>query len=273
MIYNTLQKIGQLTANGTLNSVKLLRCMRIQQQHQQQQRQVQRCFSQFKFGQQSTEHLPTLTTNNLPNGRKRLLCLVLLPLTGVNCASDSKLATSSSTGGDVEANNMSSEDPKNAKSIYDFTVKDTHGNDVSLEKYKGNVVLVVNIASKCGLTKNNYAKLTELLEKYESKGLRILNFPCNQFNSQMPEADGEAMVCHLRDAKANIGDVFQKVDVNGSGAAPLYQYLKHKQTGTLGSAIKWNFTKFLVNKEGIPVNRYAPTTDPMDISKDIEKLL
>ncbi|XP_053956032.1 uncharacterized protein LOC129241502 isoform X3 [Anastrepha obliqua] len=168
---------------------------------------------------------------------------------------------------------MSGQDAKNAKSIYDFTVKDTYGNDVSLEKYKGNVVLVVNIASKCGLTKNNYAKLTELLEKYESKGLRILNFPCNQFNSQMPEADGEAMVCHLRDAKANIGDVFQKVDVNGSGAAPLYQYLKHKQTGTLGSAIKWNFTKFLVDKDGIPVNRYAPTTDPIDISKDIEKLL
>ncbi|XP_018804128.1 PREDICTED: probable phospholipid hydroperoxide glutathione peroxidase isoform X3 [Bactrocera latifrons] len=168
---------------------------------------------------------------------------------------------------------MSGPDPKTAETIYEFTVKDTHGNEVSLEKYKGNVVLVVNIASQCGLTKNNYAKLTTLLEKYEEKGLRILNFPCNQFNSQMPEADGEAMVCHLRDAKAKIGDVFQKVDVNGSGAAPLYQFLKHKKTGTLGSSIKWNFTKFLVNKDGVPVNRYSPTTDPMDIAKDIEKLL
>ncbi|XP_065359731.1 uncharacterized protein Gtpx isoform X3 [Calliphora vicina] len=166
-----------------------------------------------------------------------------------------------------------SEEAKNANSIYDFTVKDTHGEEVSLDKYKGNVVLVVNIASQCGLTKNNYKKLTDLREKYGDKGLKILNFPCNQFGSQMPEGDGEAMVCHLRDAKADIGDVFQKVDVNGSNAAPLYQYLKAKQTGTLGSAIKWNFTKFLVNKDGIPINRYAPTTDPMDIAKDIEKLL
>lgn len=104
-----------------------------------------------------------------------------------------------------------SEEAKNAKSIYDFTVKDTHGEDVSLEKYRGNVVLVVNIASQCGLTKNNYKKLTDLREKYGDKGLKILNFPCNQFGSQMPEADGEAMVCHLRDANADIGDVFQKV--------------------------------------------------------------
>ncbi|XP_055912200.1 uncharacterized protein LOC129946145 isoform X4 [Eupeodes corollae] len=166
-----------------------------------------------------------------------------------------------------------SDEAKNAKSIYDFTVKDTHGNEVNLEKYKGNVVLIVNIASQCGLTKNNYQKLTELKEKYGERGLKILNFPCNQFNSQMPEGDGEAMVCHLRDAKADIGDVFQKIDVNGKEAHPLYQYLKHKQSGTLTSSIKWNFTKFLVNKEGIPVERYAPTTDPMDISKDIEKLL
>ncbi|KPU78583.1 uncharacterized protein Dana_GF10532, isoform B [Drosophila ananassae] len=168
---------------------------------------------------------------------------------------------------------MSNGDYKNAASIYEFTVKDTHGNDVSLDKYKGQVVLVVNIASKCGLTKNNYQKLTDLKEKYGDKGLVILNFPCNQFGSQMPEADGEAMVCHLRDSKADIGEVFAKVDVNGDNAAPLYKYLKAKQTGTLGSGIKWNFTKFLVNKEGIPVNRYAPTTDPMDIAKDIEKLL
>lgn len=164
-------------------------------------------------------------------------------------------------------------DYKNAKTIYEFSVKDTFGNDVSLEKYKGQVVLIVNIASQCGLTKNNYKKLTDLKEKFGEKGLKILNFPCNQFGSQMPEADGEAMVCHLRDAKADIGDVFQKIDVNGSGTAPLYQFLKAKQGGTLGSAIKWNFTKFLVNKEGVPVNRYAPTTDPMDIAKDIEKLL
>ncbi|XP_033161655.1 probable phospholipid hydroperoxide glutathione peroxidase isoform X1 [Drosophila mauritiana] len=200
------------------------------------------------------------------------LCTVLLP---VSCAATPTYATSSaaqhSTAAaiDMSANG----DYKNAASIYEFTVKDTHGNDISLEKYKGKVVLVVNIASKCGLTKNNYEKLTDLKEKYGERGLVILNFPCNQFGSQMPEADGEAMVCHLRDSKADIGEVFAKVDVNGDNAAPLYKYLKAKQTGTLGSGIKWNFTKFLVNKEGVPINRYAPTTDPMDIAKDIEKLL
>ncbi|XP_013110656.1 uncharacterized protein LOC106089368 isoform X1 [Stomoxys calcitrans] len=200
------------------------------------------------------------------------VCLVLLPITYVSCSVHTSSLNNSTTHMNKNPEIMS-EEAKNANSIYDFTVKDTHGEDVSLEKYKGNVVLVVNIASQCGLTKNNYKKLTDLREKYGDKGLKILNFPCNQFGSQMPESDGEAMVCHLRDAKADIGDVFKKVDVNGSNAAPLYQYLKAKQTGTLGSAIKWNFTKFLVNKEGIPVNRYAPTTDPMDIAKDIEKLL
>lgn len=104
-----------------------------------------------------------------------------------------------------------SEDIKKYKSIFEFTVKDTHGNDVSLEKYRGKVTLIVNIASQCGFTKNNYRKLTELRRVYGEMGLEILNFPCNQFASQMPEEDGEAMLCHLRDAKANIGDIFQKV--------------------------------------------------------------
>lgn len=204
----------------------------------------------------------------------RRYCVVLLPLiTVTSCVhcSASEIATKSqySTAAAIDMSN----DYKNASSIYEFTVKDTHGNGVSLDKYKGKVVLVVNIASKCGLTKNNYQKLTDLKEKYGERGLTILNFPCNQFNSQMPEADGEAMVCHLRDSKADIGELFAKVKVNGDDAEPLYKFLKAKQTGTLGSGIKWNFTKFLVNKEGVPINRYAPTTDPMDIAKDIEKLL
>lgn len=100
------------------------------------------------------------------------------------------------------------------KNIYGFTVKDTHGEDVSLEKYRGKVVLIVNIASQCGLAKNNYKKLTELRRLYKDEGLEILNFPCNQFASQMPEDNGEAMMCHLRDAKADIGAVFQKVQIN-----------------------------------------------------------
>ncbi|XP_055383806.1 uncharacterized protein LOC129613671 isoform X3 [Condylostylus longicornis] len=174
----------------------------------------------------------------------------------------------------IKINNMSgNNDYKSATSIYDFTAKDTHGNEVSLDKYKGNVVLIVNTASQCGLTKNNYQQLTELNEKYRDQGLRVLSFPCNQFNSQMPEGDGEAMVCHLRDAKADIGDVFAKIDVNGENAHPLYKYLKHKQGGTFGDSIKWNFTKFLVDCNGIPVDRYAPTTEPKSIVKDIEKQL
>lgn len=104
-------------------------------------------------------------------------------------------------------------------------------------------------------------------------GLRILSFPCNQFGSQMPEEDGEAMTCHLKSANAEFGDVFKKIDVNGDNASPLFKYLKYKQTGTLGSGLKWNFTKFLVDKNGQPVDRFAPTTDPMDIAKSIEKLL
>jgi len=195
-------------------------------------------------------------------------CMITLPIQNINlpvvhCSTQAN-----------KANKMSANDNyKNATSIYDFTAKDTFGNEVSLDKYKGKVVLVVNIASKCGFAKNDYAAITELKEKYYDKGLRVLSFPCNQFNSQMPEADGEAMVCHLRDAKADVGDVFQKVDVNGSDAHPLYKYLKDKQSGTFGDSIKWNFTKFLVDKNGQPVNRYAPTTSPKDIVKDIEKLL
>ncbi|XP_049533612.1 uncharacterized protein LOC125950063 isoform X2 [Anopheles darlingi] len=165
------------------------------------------------------------------------------------------------------------EDYKNAKSVYDFTVKDSHGADVSLETYRGKVLLIVNIASKCGLTKGNYAELTELAEKYADKEFKILSFPCDQFGGQMPEKDGEEMVCHLRSAKANVGDVFAKIDVNGDGASPLYKYLKHKQGGTLGDSIKWNFAKFLVNRDGQPVDRYAPTTSPNSIIKDIDKLL
>lgn len=164
-------------------------------------------------------------------------------------------------------------DYKNAASIYEFTVKDSFGNDVSLDKYRGKVVLIVNIASNCGLTKNNYAKLTDLRNKFADNDFGLLSFPCNQFASQMPEADGEAMVCHLKSANADVGDVYAKVNVNGDSASPLWKYLKHKQTGTLGSGIKWNFTKFLVDKNGQVVERFSPTTDPMDIAAKIEKLL
>ncbi|XP_058453415.1 uncharacterized protein LOC131431613 isoform X2 [Malaya genurostris] len=177
---------------------------------------------------------------------------------------------------DIQQPGMASEstsDYKTAKSVYDFSAQDGQGNDISLEKYRGKVLLIVNIASKCGLTKSNYEEMTQLSKQYEDKEFKILSFPCNQFGSQMPEKDGEEMVCHLRNANAEVGDVFAKVNVNGDEAHPLYKYLKHKQGGNLGSFIKWNFTKFLVDKEGQPVGRYAPTTNPLDIAKDIDKLL
>jgi len=188
----------------------------------------------------------------------------------------SKLVPGQGNTAQSEPDNMAegnTVDYKKATSIYDFTVKDTYGQDVSLDKYRGNVVLIVNIASKCGLTKNNYAKLTDLHKQYYDKGLRILGFPCNQFGSQMPESDGDEMVCHLREQNAEFGDIFQKINVNGEKADPLYKYLKDKQGGIFGNAIKWNFTKFLVDKNGQPVDRFAPTTDPADIAKEIEKLL
>lgn len=186
-------------------------------------------------------------------------------------------------------------DPKDAKSIYDFTVKDTYGNDVPLEKYKGKVCVIVNIASQCGLTSSNYTKLTDLKKKYENAGslnwfvsidlthclhssfiladVEILSFPCNQFANEMPEKDGEEMVCHLKKANADLGVIFKKVDVNGDTADPLFKFLKNKQGGFLGDSIKWNFTKFLVDKNGQPVDRFAPTTSPTSIEKKIDELL
>lgn len=161
---------------------------------------------------------------------------------------------------------------KNAKSIYEFSVKDIDGNNVSLEKYRGHVVLILNVASKWGFTDKNYTQLQALHAKYaESKGLRILGFPCNQFGSQEPGTEEEIK----KFVTENYGvqfDMFSKINVNGGQADPLFKYLKHKQGGTLGDFIKWNFTKFLVNKEGIPVKRYAPNDEPNKIEKDFENL-
>ncbi|XP_065331505.1 uncharacterized protein Gtpx isoform X2 [Cloeon dipterum] len=159
---------------------------------------------------------------------------------------------------------------KNASSIYDFTVKDIKGNEVSLEKYKGHVCIIVNVASKCGLTATNYKELAELHDKYhESKGLRILAFPCNQFGGQEP-GSSEDIVCFAMKNNANF-DLFEKVDVNGDNASPLWKYLKSKQGGTLGNFIKWNFTKFVIDKNGQPVERHGPTDEPLKFEKNLEK--
>ncbi|KAL3652744.1 Glutathione peroxidase 2 [Castilleja foliolosa] len=158
------------------------------------------------------------------------------------------------------------------KSIYDFTVKDIHGNDVPLSNYRGKVLLVVNVASKCGLTSSNYKELNILYEKYKDQGFEILAFPCNQFGLQEPGTNEEIEEGVCTRLKAEF-PIFDKVEVNGKNTAPLYKFLKSEKGGLFVDAIKWNFTKFLVSKEGKVVERYAPTTSPLAIEKDVEYLL
>lgn len=156
-------------------------------------------------------------------------------------------------------------------SIYDFEVLDAAGNTVSLSNYKNKVLVIVNVASKCGFTPQ-YEDLQKLYEDYQEQGLEILGFPSNQFASQEPGTNEEIQsFCQL-----NYGvsfPVLAKIDVNGENENPLYTYLKQEGKGMLGSNIKWNFTKFLIDREGSVVKRYAPNTNPMKMKKDIEKLL
>jgi len=155
------------------------------------------------------------------------------------------------------------EDPTKATSIYEFSATDIDGNQVSLEKYKGHVCIIVNVASKWGKTDVNYKQLVEMYSKYsEADGLRILGFPCNQFGGQEPGTDEEVKTFAVD--KYNVTfDMFSKINVNGGDAHPLWVYLKAKQSGFLMNAIKWNFTKFVVNKEGQAVARFGPTDDPI----------
>ncbi len=156
-------------------------------------------------------------------------------------------------------------------SIYDISVKDTKGNDVSLSQYRGKVLLIVNTASKCGFTPQ-FKGLQELYEKYNDKGFYVLGFPCNQFKNQDPGSDEEIVsFCQL-----NYGvsfPMFSKIDVNGENASPLYQFLRKEKDGLLGDAIQWNFTKFLVDKEGNVAGRFAPTDSPNSLESKIEGLL
>ena len=153
-------------------------------------------------------------------------------------------------------------------SIYDFNAKTIDGDEQSFEAYRGHTLLIVNVASKCGFTPQ-YAGLEALSEKFQSQGLRVLGFPCDQFGHQEPGDEAEIKnFCSLTyDVKF---PMFAKIDVNGANTHPLYKYLKHEAKGLLGSeAIKWNFTKFLVDGEGKVVERYAPTDTPESIGKDL----
>jgi glutathione peroxidase len=156
-------------------------------------------------------------------------------------------------------------------SVYDFSAKLNDGTDQSLSAYKGKVLLVVNTASQCGFTPQ-YKGLQELYAKYHQRGLEVLGFPCDQFGHQEPGDDSEIRsFCEV-----NYGvtfPLFSKIEVNGAGAHPLYQYLKSEKGGLLGDNIKWNFTKFLVDKRGSVVERFAPTTTPDKIAADIEREL
>ncbi|KAI4326966.1 hypothetical protein L6164_019475 [Bauhinia variegata] len=160
----------------------------------------------------------------------------------------------------------------NHASVHDFTVKDARGKDVNLADYKGKVLLIVNVASQCGLTNSNYTELSQLYEKYKNQGLEILAFPCNQFGAQEPGSNEQILEFACTRFKAEY-PIFDKVDVNGDNAAPLYKFLKSNKGGIFGDNIKWNFSKFLVDKDGNIVDRYAPTTSPLSIEKDIKKLL
>ncbi len=157
-------------------------------------------------------------------------------------------------------------------SIYEFSVKDSGGNDVSLREFEGKTLLIVNTASACGFTPQ-YQGLQDLYANYRGRGLEILAFPCNQFGGQEPGTDQEIQsFCEL-----NFGikfRVFAKIDVNGDTAHPLFQFLKHEAPGLLGTeAIKWNFTKFLVSKSGKVLRRYAPQDKPSSLVEAIEKEL
>ena len=156
-------------------------------------------------------------------------------------------------------------------SVYDFNVKTMQGDEKSLADYKGKVLLIVNTATKCGFTPQ-YTGLQELYEKYAAKGLEILDFPCNQFANQAPGSDDE--IHEFCTGRFGITfPQFDKIDVNGKEQAPLYSWLKSQKGGLLGGDIKWNFTKFLVDRDGNVVARFAPVKTPEALDKEVAALI
>lgn len=155
--------------------------------------------------------------------------------------------------------------------IYDFTARRTDGQETSLRDYDGKVLLIVNTASKCGFTPQ-YEGLEKLHRAYKDRGLVVLGFPCDQFAHQEPAGDAEiAEFC-----KINFGVTFPimaKIKVNGRGAHPLFVHLRKKTPGLLGNSVQWNFTKFLVGRDGVTVTRFAPTDEPASLAADIEAAL
>ncbi|MDR3598188.1 glutathione peroxidase [Clostridium sp.] len=155
--------------------------------------------------------------------------------------------------------------------FYDFSAKKINGEEVKMEEYRGKVVLVVNTASKCGLTPQ-FKELEELYKEYKEKGFEILGFPCNQFAKQDSASNKEISEFCLINYGVSF-TMFEKIDVNGENAHPLYKYLKNEAKGLLNKEIKWNFAKFLIDSEGNVVKRYAPITNPSKLKNDIKKLI
>ncbi|BAU00547.1 hypothetical protein LR48_Vigan06g001600 [Vigna angularis] len=167
---------------------------------------------------------------------------------------------------------MSTGSSKDPKSVYDFSVKDAKGDVVDLSTYEGKVLLIINVASKCGLTNSNYTELNELYAKYKDEGLEILAFPCNQFGEQEPESNDKIVDFVCTRFKSEF-PIFDKIEVNGGNSAPLYKFLKSGKWGIFGDDIQWNFAKFVVDKKGQVVGRYYPTTSPLSLERDIRQLL
>ncbi|KAF4403852.1 hypothetical protein G4B88_014308 [Cannabis sativa] len=182
---------------------------------------------------------------------------------------------------------MTSQASKIPETIYDLTVKDAQGNDVDLSIYKGKVLLIINVASKClnlctlyivsalqfsGLTDSNYAELNQLYKKYKDQGFEILAFPCNQFDEQEPGTNEEITEFVCTRFKSEF-PIFGKIEVNGDNTAPVYKFLKAGKWGFFGDNIQWNFTKFLVDKDGKVTDRYYPTTPPLGLEHGIKELL
>ena len=156
--------------------------------------------------------------------------------------------------------------------LYNISVKDIDMNSVDLRSYEGKTLLIVNVASKCGFTPQ-YKDLQNLYEKYQEQGLEVLGFPCNQFGAQEPGTNEE--VKSFCDLNYNVSfRMFDKIDVNGSNASPLFKYLKHESPGIMGTeAVKWNFTKFLVNSDGKVVKRFATKDGKSEIEPELQKIL
>ncbi|KFD54830.1 hypothetical protein M514_04264 [Trichuris suis] len=192
----------------------------------------------------------------IPNAVRRTLASRLISVVFASCAASSSMTS-----------------PKEASSIYDFSVKDIDSNDVSMERYKGRVLIIVNVATECGYTNRNYEQLQQLYDRYQSKGLSIAAFPCNQFGHQArlqePKCELDIKKFATETYKVTF-DMYSKIDVNGKNAHPLWVYLREKQSGTLGSFIKWNFTKFLVDRAGQPVKRFGPNEDPEEPKPEAE---